>query len=339
MVWPMVAAAAVQVVGGLMAQAQSAKTAKEQKKLLEQARAEWDKIEDPQVKAEAFQTLKSQGVLTPEAEKSFNVPDSEYASIQVDPNLKQAQMDALAKLQELGRSGGVDDVDKANIERARQNYAAQAASQQANVTEALARRGVSGGGMELAQRQMSAQNAANQMGNTEAQVQAEARRRALDAILQGGQLGGQIRSQEQQAAEAKAAAMDRINQFRTQNSIGLEQRRVDAANTANAANLSNTQRIADANVGFKNAEIAARNAQPQQRFQNQVTIAQGKSGQLGQAAAAVADKGAKDAQMFGGLITGVGQLGAAYGQNQQAERAADAEALSPADYKTKWGSK
>jgi hypothetical protein len=325
------AMAAVSVIGGIMGQRAQAKSDAEKKKLLEQAKAEYDNIQDPEAKAVAYEELKSAGMMVPELEKEIQIPDTAMIGIQSDPLLKQAQMDALSQLQNLGKSGGLDEADKANLERARQNFASESASQQAGVAESMARRGMSSGGLELAQRQMAAQNAANQMGNTEAQIQGEARRRALDAIMQGGQLGGQMRNQEMGEKERQAAAIDRINEFRATNAIGAEQRRVSAANAAQAANLANAQRIADANVGFKNTSIAAANAAPQQSFQNKMAIAGGKAGTLGSQAVNVGQQGQQQANMFGGLVTGINQLGAGYSQSQQADSSLNAKlaAMTP----------
>lgn len=307
-----IAIAAASAITGYLGQQQAAKSEREKRKLLQQARAEFEKIEVPEEKAAVYEELKRAGVLTPEFEKEINIPDTEYTKVQADPALKQAQMNALARLSQLGESGGFDEADKANLERARQRYAAESASQQGAVQESLARRGLQSAGAEMVQRQMAAQNAANQTADIERQLQGEGRRRALEAILQGGQVSGNIRSQDVGEQERRAAAIDRINQMRVQNQIDVNQRNVERQNAAQAANLQNQQRIQDANVAFRNQAYDTNRTANQRTFQNQMARAGGMASPITNQASAFGQKAEGEKDMWGGLASGIAQMGAAY---------------------------
>jgi len=315
-----VIAAAVSAVSGYLGQQSAAKSEKEKRKLLNQARAEFEKIEVPEEKAAVYEELKRAGVLTPEFEKEINIPDTEYTKVQADPALKQAQLNALTRLTQLGESGGLDEADKANLERARQKFAAESASQQGAAQESLARRGLQSAGAEMVQRQMAAQGEANQMADFERQTQGEARRRALEAMIQGGSLAGGIRSQDVGEQERKAAAIDAINRFRVQNQADVQQRNVERINQAAAGNLQNQQRIQDANVAFRNQSTDLNRGAEQRAFQNQITRAQGMASPIAGQAAAAGQAAQQTRDMWGGLATGIGQLGAAYQQGSAADQ-------------------
>jgi hypothetical protein len=315
MVAPLVVAAgiaAASAITGLMGQASAAKSEKEKRKLLQQAADEFKKIQLPEEKQAAYEELKSAGVLTPEMEKEVILPDSEFMKVKADPNLRQAQANALAQLRGLGESGGLDTMDQANIERARQRAAAESASQQGAIQESLARRGMQSAGQEMVARQMAAQGQLNQLADFERQTQGEARRRALEAIVQGGSLAGNIRSQDVGEQERRAAAIDRINQMRAENQISLGQRNVDRGNQAQAWNLQNQQRIMDANAAGRNQASDVNRTAGQRTFQNQIARAGGVQGALTGQASGLQDQANATRNMWGGLAQGVSQMGGAY---------------------------
>ena len=106
-----------------------------------------------------------------------------------------------------------------------------------------------------------------------------------------------------------------------QNSIGRGQRNADRTNQSAEYNLRNDQRISDANVGIRNQAADTNRTAPQRAFQNEMSKAGGVSnGLTGQAQGAAQDS-QRTSNMWGGLASGVSQMGAAYMQGSQADEA------------------
>jgi hypothetical protein len=207
-------------------------------------------IEELQIQLE---TLRSQGELTPELEQAFLQEASKMEGISSDPRLKEAQMGALAKLQQLG-SEGLGAQDRLRLNDARRTVATDARARDEAILQNMASRGAGGSGVELAARLSSSQGQADRAGQEADRIAAMANQQALEAIMKGGQLGGDIRSQEFNQASQVAQAQDAINRFNAANRQNVEGINVAARNNAQMQNLQNAQRIADSNVGTRNAQ-------------------------------------------------------------------------------------
>lgn len=142
--------------------------------------------------------------------------NSEYSNISEDPRLRQAQLDALSYLQNVGTSGGLTAEDKAQMAQINQETAQQEKAQRDAIMQNMASRGMSGSGAELAQQLAAQQGGANTRSMSGVQTVANAQKRALDAIQNSASLGSQIRGQDYQVSSDKARAQDAINQFNTQ---------------------------------------------------------------------------------------------------------------------------
>lgn len=129
--------------------------------------------------------------------------------------------------------------------------------------------------------------------------------------MQGGQLGGQVRSQDFNEQSAKAQAADSISRFNAANRQDVLAKNVGTRNAANQANLTESQRIADANAQMRNNQQQYNKELQQQRFDNQSRIVSGRSGAL-QTQAGQLGQQAQDRRGFvGGLISaGAGAYGA-----------------------------
>ena len=251
---PIIASAAVTMIGSVMANQSAKADRKATKKALDDAKAQFDQISPPTPETEALwyeelakvapdfvpekfaplvKKAQVEGYVpetyTPQTYKADNyeatgydvegytpaqIEDSLMQGITVDPELKSAQMGALGALKELGQ-GGMSLQDELDTDRAKRNIYAESQREQQNIINNLSQRGVASGGLELAARMSSAQQAADKSADAEAGVQAEARQRALEALMQGGSLAGSMRSQAFGEDAAKATAQDAINKFRS----------------------------------------------------------------------------------------------------------------------------
>jgi hypothetical protein len=266
------------VVGGVlgyMSAASQAKSVEERNAMINAAKAEYDNIKDPATKALIFPELKQMGVLTPKEEIAFQVPESAMASISTDPRLQEAQYSALAKLAQLGE-GGITQAEQIDMERSRRGLLSEQAAQQASIQESMQRRGVASGGMEAMMRQQAAQDASNKMLDYEAQTQADARRRALEAILSRGTQASQMRDQGFREEEAKAKARDLVSRFNTELMSNAQMRNVAASNEAARLNLEEAQRVGEWNTLRDVKTQESQNELAQRAYTNEIARLSGK---------------------------------------------------------------
>lgn len=254
--------------------------------------------------------------LVPEAEQAVTLAPTAMESVKVDPALKQAQMNALLKLQQVGAEGGMTATDKARLAQIQMEQDAALRGQQGAIQQNLAARGLSGGMSELVSRQLAAQEGANRAAQQGLDVKAQAEQRALQAIMQSGQLGGQMGQQEFQNQAQIAAARDAIAKFNAANLQQVGSSNVQARNLAQAQNAQAKQNIANQNVALKNQAQTYNLGLPQQQYQNQMARATGQATAAQQGGAITAANQQAQNQFLGGLMqTGAGLYA---GQQQQA---------------------
>ena len=251
--------------------------------------------------------------LAPEAVQAVELGSSEMGKIYTDPALRQAQMNALLKMQEIGDQGGLTATDRARLAQIQGETEAALRGQQGAIQQNLAARGLSGGMSEMVQRQIASQGAANRQAQAGLDVAAQAEQRALQAIMQSGQLGGQMEQQQFGQAAQKAAAQDAIARFNAANLQNVGMTNVQARNAAQAANAQMAQQIAGQNVGLKNQAQQYNINLPQQQYQNQLARATGQASAAQSQAQLAAQQAAQQQQYLGGLL----QTGATLYAGQQ----------------------
>lgn len=240
--------------------------------------------------------------LNPELETAVNLGPSEMAGIATDPALRQAQLNALAKLQEVGAAGGRDAQFLAEQSQLESDINRNLRGQQEAIMQNLATRGMSGSGQELVARQMSAQDAVNRQAQMAMDAKAQAQQRALQALMQSGQLGGQMQAQDFGQAAQKAQAADAIARFNAANQQDVMSRNIGAKNQAQQYNVGNAQNIANQNVGTKNQAQQYNLNLPQQQFQNQMTKSGALSNVYGNRGQRSDLERQREMQLVGGLI-------------------------------------
>jgi hypothetical protein len=144
-------------------------------------------------------------------------------------------------------------------------------------------------------------------------------------MVQAGQLGGQIRGQEFDIDRSRAGAEDEMNRFNVANRMTQEQRRVAAENQARQFNLANQQAIMNMNTQAINAERTRQREAEQRMFQNQLAIAQMKSGAASAEAQQAAQRAGTTQQAWTQAGQGFGQMASSYGSYQQNKPLMDAQ--------------
>lgn len=276
-------------------------------KILQMQMDEFGKLRPPTIAEMQYQLkdLIQQGVITPEDAQVVMADPSAYLDIEEDPTVRKAQLGSLSKLQGIVDSGGMDAQSKADVaEIIRSLDTANKGNREAIVQNAQ-QRGVGGSGLEMANKLTAAQEASTNASQQGMDAAALAEKRALEAIMNTGQLSTQIRGQDYTKASDKAAAIDAINKFNTQNKQAIGVANVNARNAAQATNLGAKQRIADTNTLNANEKAKYDATLKQQDFENQAKIAAGKTGQLGNMAS-VADKQKERDDAYWATLLGAG---------------------------------
>ena len=268
-----------------------------QSQMLEEAR----NIPLPVLKEYYPELYKVVAQMNPELETAVNLGPSEMQGIATDPALRQAQMNALSKLESIGL-GGQSAEDMARSSQIQSDVNTNLAGQMGAIQQNLASRGMSGGGMDVVQRNLAAQGGANRQAQMGLDLKAQAEKRALDAIMQSGQLGGQIQGQDFSQQAQKAQAADAISRFNAQNQQGVMSSNVAAKNAAQQSNAAMQNQVAGQNADLRNQAQLRNLGLTQQQFDNEMK----KRGLVAGAQQGLADsytnQAAGNRQLVGGLI-------------------------------------
>lgn len=262
-------------------------------------------IPDPEKQKLALQQFVSQGKLAPQLEQAIQQQPSEFAKITEGVQERSAQNRALQELQGIGNNGGLRLQDRAALQDAQMSSTNKARGDRLAIDSEMARRGLGGSGFAL-QNQIAAQQAdSDRNARSSLTAAGSAQDRALQSLIQAGQLGGQMRTQGFQEQSAKAQAQDAINKFNTGNLQDVQQRNIGTQNAAQATNLAAAQTLSNQNTNLANDQQKYNQGLAQKNFDNQVQLAQGKSGVLQQQAQGAIAQG----QAQGNLFSNIGNAG------------------------------
>lgn len=201
---------------------------------------------------------------------------TDFNNVNVDPALKEKQMRALGGLDEIVDGGGLTLKDQANLQKMRTDTAAGDRGRRDAIRQNMAARGMGGGGMDLLAQLQSNQAATDRDAQTGLDTAAMAQERALNAMMQQGQMAGSMRGQDFDEQSRIAQARDAIAQFNAQNAnmMSLENARFKNQNAQfNAdgtmrADLSNR----DARMGVKQQNANAVNDMAQYNQGNRINV-------------------------------------------------------------------
>ena len=250
---------------------------------------------------ELYQVVAS---MNPELETAESLGPSKMEGIATDPALRTAQMNALNKLTSIGDAGGRDAQFLADQARLESDVNTNLQGQQGAIQQNMASRGMSGGMSEIVAKNMNAQQAANRQAQMGMDAKAQAEQRALSAIMQGGQLGGQMQAQDFSQKSQQAQAADMINKFNAQNRQDVQSRNVGAKNTAQQYNVGNQQGIADKNVGQKNNAQQYNLNLAQQQYDNEMKKRGLVTGAQKDLANSYGQEADRNRQFLGSIISG-----------------------------------
>lgn len=177
---------------------------------------------------------------------------SEMGNISTDPRYKDAEMAALADLEERSKNGFTarDEADmaKLNSQVNQQNRGRMGAIQQN-----MASRGMAGSGLDILAQTQAGQDATERQALAALEKNAQMQERKVDAVSRLGGLAGQLQGRDFQQSAQKAAASDAINRFNIANSIDRTKMNNSIANQGTTQNWNRSNQVSDANVGINNS--------------------------------------------------------------------------------------
>jgi len=278
----------------------------ESEKALNAARRRFDDIQMPtldEMKVKLSEAVNA-GQMTPEEAETYLLEASAQEQVKTDPRLREAQMKALSQLEGVA-DGGLTVGDRGDLQRIQGEAAAAEKGQRDAILQNAQSRGVAGSGMELASQLMAQQGAASRASQQGFDVAKQAQARALEAMLQSGQLGGNIRSQDFGEQSKLAEARDAISRFNTQNKQAVNMANVDARNAAQLRNVNTAQDVANRNQDVRNQQALYNAGNVKDKFTQQLQKATGQAG-VDQAASAAANAAADRKTGLFGTILGAG---------------------------------
>ena len=253
------------------------------------------------------ENYRSVGQLAPSMERALTLGPSAMEGVSTDPATRAAQMSALTKLMGISEAGGKDAQFMSDYAKLQNDINANLKGNQGAIQQNLATRGLSGGMSELVARQQAAQSAANRQSQAGLDINAQAQQRALQALMSGANLGGQMQQQDFNQQAQIAQAKDLINQFNTRNTQSVLGANVDRTNMAQQSNLQNAQNITNMGVEERNKAQQINRMTPQQMYENRME-------QAGLQTEADAANQARKEQRRSGNLGFAGGLASAAGQ-------------------------
>lgn len=173
--------------------------------------------------------------------------DSQLAGAQADQGAIDAQRAALENLSRMAQ-GGYSPEEAAAMQRMRMETAQQEQAQRQAVQQQMAMRGMSGSGAELAAQLAAQQGGANRMNQAQLETQAQAQRRALQALGMQGDLASGMRGQSFDEDATRRSATDDFTRWNLDRRGGAAQQRY-----ANRFGLAQSQ----SDASGRTAELAA----------------------------------------------------------------------------------
>lgn len=310
---PMVGAIAAPVIGGMIGAGEAAQDREAADRARREALLQYSTIDLPSMEQQLLnlQQYQSQGTLDPYLEQLISMGPSAMEQVSTDPRLRQEQMSALESIANLAQ-GNPQQGDLAGYELARQNVAGELNAQNNSVLQNMQQRGMAGSGAELLAKLKNNQSGAQMLQEAQLKQAQDMQAARMQALQAQSSMASNLRNQDYGEASNLAKAKDAIAQFNAQNAQGVNSRNTATQNNAQAGNLTNAQNIANLNTETQNKQQIHNKGLVQDKFNNQMTLANAKAGQYGNQASAADTKAGQTASMWAGMGQGVGTGLAAY---------------------------
>lgn len=209
--------------------------------------------------------LQLQGLLDLAKTKAHTVDGTAYDSIKEDPSLRKNQLSSLDKLKEYTEKGRTAQ-DEAALQDLLSKSRQDDRGRRLAIDSQMKRRGLAGSGLDLMAKLQSKQAASNLASKNALDLSANRETQKLNASQMLGNLSGQVRGQDYQMASDKANAQDLLNRFNSSLKQGVENQNIAYENQQRQHNLSERQRVADANAQYYKNRTAYNNQNKLARY-------------------------------------------------------------------------
>jgi len=142
-----------------------------------------------------------------------SVEEIHQQALQADPRLRQAEMDAVGELQDVGTSGGLRLSDRSRLNQVQGDASARERGQREAIQQNAAARGLSGSGMEYAATLQAQQSGADRERQAGLTIAGQAQDASLQAIRDAAGLAGQVRGEDFREGQYNREAGFRENAF------------------------------------------------------------------------------------------------------------------------------
>lgn len=241
-------------------------------------------LELPELEEYLLQNPELVGLLEAEG-----IDPSAMGDIQLDPAMKEKQMQALQGLAERSEQG-LTDQDKMVMEDMLGQVGAQERSQRASIEQDMARKGTGDSGTSLMAKLNASQGGANTARQKAMQMAAQGQINKMNALQSMGQMAGSMENVDYGRQANAASAKDAIAKANAMNRQNV-----------NAANLSAQQSIENQRAGIANQQAQVGNQIKQQNYNNAYT----KAGGQGQVANSMSQIAGNSPQKPGALQAGL----------------------------------
>lgn len=242
----------------------------------------FDKLRLPSIEEQRLELQKyvEEGTLSPEQAEAILLESNAYDSMELDTEGNEASLAALRELEEIGQGEGLTASDRAKLQRIASDEQTQSRGAREAIIQNAQARGAGGSGLEMLNQLTNAQEAATRQSQRDLDVAGMAQDRALQAIIQAGNLGGDINQRKFGQQQAIADSKNAIAKFNADNSQQVGLVNTAANNAAQEKNLANKQTVSNANVDLSNQQQQHNKGLIQQNFNNNLAKTQGKAGAL-----------------------------------------------------------
>lgn len=340
MSWAVVAAVAAPILMNEVSKAQSSGDFKKAQALMREAYAQYGDAIVPEIEKYDPEMLNYLGDVKLDEVRGlgdlrYQNIDSRFDDIATDPRLLENQKESLGALDEIIQGGGMNAADKANMNRIQGEVAQADRGRRDAIQQNMQMRGVGGSGMELLAQLQSSQAATDRANQSGLDIAGMAQQRALESIMQKGNLSGSMRGQEFGEKSNIASAQDAIEKFNSANRLNvagdnrsyatnIAQGNANTRNQATMANWGARQNTANQNVSTKNQAQQVNRDIAQNKFDNDMAIRQARanalSGQAGMYQGRGVAKASETGKMGGQMIQG---LSAAYSGRETEDKKKD----------------
>lgn len=309
-----IASAAAPIVGGVVGNIAAQDDERRAKQAREAALAQILGVSVPELQEANLAQYAEPDSLSALREEEILLGPSRMEQINIDPRLKNAQMNALASLEDIAARGGMTAQEEAQLNQIRREVARDDRARREAILQNMQMRGMGGSGAELAAQLASSQASAELQSQEGDRQAAMAQARALQALQQAGQLGTQFRTQEFGEQSDVARAADEIARFNAANRQAVQTRNVQRASDIDRFNLQNRQNVAQDNVDTQNKQQLTNINLIQRDFANRQGQATNVAGARRQEADDFQREADRTRQMWSTIGQGVGQGAGAVGQ-------------------------